>query len=278
MKKILKYSFFVIFSLLFNFVFAQSTPKDEESLKKMLLDFAKAYENLPNTKKKETVLQYISPELVSMNILSRVDGKIQGSTGDFQIFSDYLDKVIRTENFKVTYKVSEINAVKVRGTTGVIVYTVDYEFAKDGTAWSQGIETVMMTCQKQGAGWKVLHFTFVNVEDQKFKGTCLCEFFKAPSGDFVAKTTVPNGKTYTTELNNFVFRNTPTETIISVNEQNYVWKKSDRTITTNPIKVAKDSSEIITLGKADSEEEAIVLIIQQSLYVENCASFKIKSK
>jgi hypothetical protein len=262
-------------------VYAQPSQNkaDEEAIKKQLYAFAKAYSDIPATKRKESVLDFMSPDLISTNIVSRIDGKVSGDYGDYKSFEGYLDKLTKEENLKIVYKVTGIDKVYVRGTTGVIVYSIDYEFAKEGSTWWRGNETVMMLMRKVGTEWKINHFTFINVEDEKFKGTCICETFVAETGDYVAKTTVPSGKSYSTSLKIFDFKGADNiDRTINIDEYSFIWKAANGEILANNEKASKKTPLANSIGMAKNKEEAVVLILEKIIFGENCAEVKVKGK
>ncbi|TAE00894.1 MAG: hypothetical protein EAZ97_04585 [Bacteroidetes bacterium] len=250
---------------------------DELEIKKLLYAYADAYVKLPQNKKKEAILDYVDEDLTSMNVISAVNGKVSTTVADYKTLSNFLEKIIQTPNFKIKYEVTEIVKTQVRGTTGLIAYSVDYDFTREGMTWSKGSETVLMTLKKDETKWKIVHFTFVNIEDEKFKGTCLCELFKGETGDYVAKTTVPAGKNYDTKLSNFDFRSDPEtgERTIVVEDKSFKWKSSGEVLTA-PEKTGKGTNTETVLGSAKNKEEAVTLILQQSLFTKNCASFTMK--
>ncbi len=267
--------FMMVMLLFFNVLQAQPSKSkaDEEALKKTLYGFAKAYSALPDSKKKQDVLVHIADNLTSTNITARINGSISTDNGDFAMFSSYLNKVVQTENFKIIYDVKDIIKTQVRGTNAVMVYEVYYEFAKDGSVWSKGTETVSMLFHKYGNKWKIQHFTFFNIEDQKFKGACLCEVFSAPTGDYVAKTTVPAGKSYMTSLTNYVFKGDPQlDRQITVDNYKFTWKSNGELIAESAAPEGT-TLEDKNLGNAMTKDEAVMLILEQFLFKNNCSKF-----
>lgn len=269
------FSVFLIVSVFAsNNAYGQSKNKaDVNALKKTLYAFAKAYSNLPTTKSKKDILKHVADNLTSTNIVARINGVTSTDHGNFGTFSSYLNKIIRTENFKVVYEVLDIVKVHLRGTNAVVVYEVKYEFAKGGTVWSKGKETVSMLFHKYGTKWKIQHFTFFNLEDQKFKGACLCEVFSAPTGDYVAKTTVPTGKSYTTSLTNYIFKgDSRLDRKIIVDDYKFRWKANGEIIAESaPPKGVNLKNK--HLGNANSKGKAVMLILKEFLFKHNCSKF-----
>ncbi len=278
---------FSLLSLLSFFIvstsqFAQGQPsksrEDEEELKKTLYAFAKAYSSLPKTKKRDEVLKHVADNLTSTNITARVNGSITTDNGTFGMFAAYLNKVSRTENFGIVYEVKDIIKTQIRGNNAVMVYEVYYEFTKDGTVWSKGTETVSMLFHKYGEVWKIQHFTFFNIEDQKFRGACLCEVFSAPTGDYVAKTTVPAGKSYITSLTNYIFKGAPElDKQVIVDNYKFTWKANGELIAES---VAPEGVTLTNkaLGNASTKDEVVVLILQEFLFKNNCSKLVKKGR
>ncbi len=252
--------------------FAQPTQskQEEDAIRRRIYAFADAYAKLPQTQKRSTVLDFVSEDLTSVNIITRVNGNVNYLNGDYKVFDSYLQKLETTESLKITYKITNIEKILVKNGTAVVVYSVEYEFAKEGSAWSRGTEIVTIALRKVGNMWKILHFTFVGIEDEKFKGTCLCEIFSSGGGDLVAKATVPSGKSYSTDLNNFVFKGAEyADRTIMVNNFEFTWKPTGELY-------PKGGGSDKFIGTAKTKEDAAIMLMQNVLYVNNCSELKVK--
>ncbi|MEN7547043.1 hypothetical protein AAG747_03945 [Rapidithrix thailandica] len=256
---------------------AQNAKADEQKLKKITQEYAKAYANITKSKDKSSVLKFLAPNFQSTSILSKVSGQVKVISQGYEEFSSYLEHVMREDDLVVKYDVKEILHNAIKGNTGVVVYVVDYEFQKEGTTWSKGSETVTLTFQKNGNDWKIIHFSFVGMEDEKNKGACLCELFVANTGDYVAKTTVPTGKNYQTILSNFVFSTKGEYTSVKIDGKYFKWKNTGEVLWENAPSSSEDGAvKDKQVGVASNKDEVVIVIVKNVLYEENCASFKVK--
>jgi len=170
---------------------------------------------------------------------------------------------------KINYAITKITESYSKGKTGYVSYNVDYENIRDGEIWVKGQETVTLVFRKVKDSWLIVHYTVVVFEDEKFKGPCLCELF-ASTANFVAKTTIPQGKGYSTENLTFSFTVMDNKQVILLNQKPYLWEANG-----NVWEVDKDNKPIRGLGLASERPEAVYIIVKD-IYKEPCASFKVK--
>ena len=213
--------------LLMNRGYAQ---KPETEIDNTVRDFAKAYENVTKTRDKESVLKYLSKDLFSTIVKSNVVdnfGLIQSSYSDFE---GYLDQLLRTDGVSMKYQINDILRSKVRGKTGVVVCDVSVAVSSKGAVWSKGSEITTFTLKKFKDGWKILYFNVISLDEEQNKGTCLVQIYTSNNNNYVAKTIVPDGDSYKTNLNTFEF-NKGSAGLIYINmdsESTYSWKREDR--------------------------------------------------
>ncbi|MCG8306595.1 MAG: hypothetical protein MI975_04330 [Cytophagales bacterium] len=246
--------------------------KPEAEIERFIRDYAKAYENITKSRDKQSVLKFVSKDLFSTIIKSNVVdnfGLIQSSYADFDA---YLEQLIRTEGMQVDYSIKNFLRSKVRGRTGVVVAEVALQVSSKGEIWNRGTEITTFTLKQFKSGWKILNFNVVSLEEEQNKGTCLTELFKASTGNYMVKTIVPKGDTYQSNVNNFEFN--PGNGIIYINldgENNYSWLR-DGPIT----RLASGSQPEKVVGEGIDEYDAILTIIKEDLYKNNCTDFKNK--
>jgi len=262
----------MILGMLFLGITTSFAQKPEAEIEQFIRDYANAYENITKTRDKESVLKFVSKDLFSTIIKSNVVdnfGLIQSSYGDFD---SYLDRLLMSDGVSVNYDIKDILRSKVRGRTGVVVCEIGVQVSSQGEVWNKGTELTTFTLKNFKEGWKILHFTVVSLEEEQNKGTCLTEFFSATSGNYVVKTIVPKGSTYETTLNTFEFSRTQGMNYISLNDETtYSWLRE------GPVtRMAQGDNPEKTLGTAVDEMEAVLVIVQQDLYAENCTDFKRK--
>ncbi len=259
-------------ALMLLFVQISHAQKPEAEIERFVKDFSKAYENIVNTRDKESVLKYVSKDLFSTIVKSNVVDKfglIQSTYGDFEA---YLDKILRSEGMTVQYSIKDILRSRVRGRTGVVVAEIAVQISSRGEIWNKGTEITTYTLKNFNDGWKILHFNVVSLEEEQNKGTCLTEFFSATSGNYVVKTIVPKGATYETNLNTFEFNKASGLVYINLdNETTYSWMREGPVV-----QLSQGNTPEKTLGAAVDEMEAVLVIIEQGLYAENCTDFRRK--
>lgn len=246
--------------------------KPEAELERFVKDYAKAYENITKTRDKQSVLKFVSKDLFSTIIKSNVVdnfGLIQSSYADFD---GYLEQLIRTEGMLVNYDIKSILRSKVRGRTGVVVAEIGIQVSSKGEIWNKGTEITTFTLKQFKDGWKILNFNVVSLEEEQNKGTCLTELFKASTGNYMVKTVVPKGETYESNVNNFEFNPGNGIVYISLDGENaYSWFR-DGPIT----KLAQGTQPEKVVGPAIDEYDAVLTIIKDDLYSNNCTNFKNK--
>ncbi len=262
--------FFLIAALfLFQVSYAQ---KPEAEIEQLIKDYAKAYENITKSRDKESVLKYVSKDLFSTIIKSNVVDNFGLIQSTYEDFDNYLEQLLRTDGMSVNYSVKDILRSKVRGRTGVVVCDVAVQVSSRGEIWNKGSEITTFVLKQFKDGWKILNFNVVSLEEEQNKGTCLTEVFKANSGNYMVKTIVPKGSTYETNVNNFEFN--PGSGIIYISldgENSYSWLR-DGPIT----KLASGTQPEKVIGPGIDEYDAVLTIIKQDLYSNNCLNFKNK--
>ena len=261
--------FFILSVFIFQVGMAQ---KPEAEIERFVKDYAKAYENITKSRDKQTILKFVSKDLFSTIIKSNVVdnfGLIQSSYADFDA---YLEQLIRTEGMQVNYGIKSILRSKVRGRTGVIVAEIDIQVSSKGEIWNKGTEITTFTLKQFKSGWKILNFNVVSLEEEQNKGTCMVELFKANTGNYMVKTIVPKGETYESNVNNFEFN--PGNGIVYISldgENSYSWLR-DGPIT----KLASGNQPEKVVAHAIDKYDAVLTIIKEDLYKNNCTNFKNK--
>ncbi len=242
---------------------------DAKTLEKLTRDFATAYHKVTTTKDKNSVLKYLDPKLTSLLINTNILDKVSNLRSDYNGFDQYLTQIISTEGMKINYVVKDISRSYVSGNTGVVVYSVAFENIRDKEIWVKGNETVTMVFRKTDDDWKVIHYTVVGFEDEKFKGPCFCELF-ASTANFVAKTTIPQGKGYSTENLMFSFTIMDNKQFILLDQRPFLWESNG-----NVWEMSDKNEPKRKLGVASERPEAVYTIVKD-LFKEPCASFKVK--
>jgi hypothetical protein len=254
-------------------------PKEEAELRTIFGEFINAYATLETHKDKFSVLKHMAKEVQSTIIFFYVGGRANTIVGDYAGFSTFMDKLINTQGLSIKYEVVKVPRIYVSGGRGVVVYVVEYDVQKNGSSWSKGNETVTLTYKKIGGEWKILQYSIVNIEDEKLRGACICELYGDGTGDYVAKTTIPNGRTYDTDLNTFEFTKIGEDRIIKTAKGAYRWDK-DGTVFLRESALPGVNAKETFLGKAATfdKKDVLTMILKKHIYVETCTEIKINEK
>ena len=252
---------------------AQDEAKVKAELTKFLQEFAADYEALPKTKNKQKVLKYFSSNATYTIYSLNISGRSRVANFAIKDFGDYLESIVQSSDITLGYQVSNQHFTFIGQDLATFVYSVRYETKEADGIWVKGDESVTMAARRVEGRWEVMHFTIVQIEDEKLKGTCLCELFiaEADNAEVVAKTTIPSGKSYSTRFDNFEFRPMDNgDQIIKVSGKVYKQMASGAL-------VQIVEGEEVSLGISNSKRETVLNIISLSLYKESCAQLKAKT-
>ncbi|TAE46895.1 MAG: hypothetical protein EAZ89_19175 [Bacteroidetes bacterium] len=252
-------------------LFAQTDEALRKELDQFLNGFVQDYVSLPKTKNKQNFLKYFAKDATSNLFSYNISGSSRVSNSDYAGLDSYLDNIIRSSGITLGYEVTEKHYTYVSPNLATIVYRINYETKEENGIWVKGIETVTMALEKVGNAWLVMHYTVFQIEDEKLKGTCICELFIAETddGEVVAKTTIPSGRSYNTKFDNFEFRTVGTEQIIRVGNASFKRKA-------NGSLVQLEGDEEKELSISNSKKESVLSIILNSLYKDSCTRLKEK--
>lgn len=253
-------------------LFAQDDVDERQVLENMLMDFAEAYESLPETKNVESVLKYFSKDATSNIFVFNISGKSRVQNFKTIVgFEAYMNKIIASEGIVFKYDITDIVDVTVGEGIASVVYKVDYEIKETDGLWVKGKETVTLALEKKKGNWVIEHYTFIQMEDEKLKGTCLVEMFVGDTNaeSIVTRTVVPNGRAYSSKFDNFEFRSIEGDWVIKVQDNLY------KRLKTGPLyQISEEGEE--ELGAPTSKKATIMMIIEDSLYKDSCARLKVK--
>lgn len=246
----------------------------ETTIKQHLQSFAEAYAKLPESKNKQSVLRHFSRDMQSNIFYFGISGRTRATNSNYEGFSVYLDKLLSASGMMIKYDVKEVLYVRVIDDVATAVVNVTYEMKEEDGIWVKGEETASYALQKQADGWKIVHLTVMGMEDEKLKGSCLCELFveEGSASGVVTKTTVPAGRSYSTHFNDFSFRASEGNWIIKAGDKLYRWERAG-----NLFKM--DESGIVqpAIGSSNSKKDIVLLILAKDLYGDNCANIKVKA-
>ncbi|MEM7374784.1 MAG: nuclear transport factor 2 family protein [Bacteroidota bacterium] len=274
MKFFRKYFFYLI-AVSFLTLPLTSAAQDQEAIEKELTEFLKAfgkdYVNVPTTKNTESVLKYFARDAKSNLFIFGISGRARVQNSDRDGFEAFLKTIIRSSGIQLGYDIGDIHFTNTSEEIATLAYAVNYEIKEDDGIWVKGNETVTMALEKRKEGWKIVHYTILQIEDEKLKGSCLCELFTAegPEAEVVTKTTIPSGQSYSTKFDNFEFRKSGEDQVVRVGEQTFKRMKSGEVLHLG-------EEEETSLGVSSSKRETVLTILRDHLYKDSCASLRTK--
>lgn len=248
----------------------------EKLLASNVRDFIQSYAAISETGDKEAVLRYLSPKSQSTIFYFSISENVRLQNSNYEGFSTYLEKLSNTVGMDVKYEFKEIIRNHVNGDVAIVIAIIDYELKETGGFHVRGSETVSFAWKKIGNSWKIVHFMVMGIEDEKLRGTCLCEVFASSEGKYVVRTTMPGGRSYQTSYHEFHARKTGGATIIKTTDNEMFTMKSDGEVwlRDNSSSSVDKMHEVQPLGKARDVKEAILLIIREHLHEDHCTNIK----
>jgi hypothetical protein len=246
----------------------------ENSIKQHIQSFADAYATLPESRNKAFVLSHFSKDMQSNIFYFGISGRARVTNSNYAGFSEYLDKMLRASGVMIKYDIKNFLYVRSIDDMATAMINVAYELKEDDGIWVKGEETASYALRKQADGWKIVHMTIMGMEDEKLKGNCLCELFveEGNATGVVAKTTVPSGRSYTSNFNDFDFRNADGSWMIKSGNNTYRWDRSG-----DVFKIDESGADPKPIGSSSSKKEIVLILLSKDLYGDNCANIKVKA-
>ncbi|WP_448519530.1 hypothetical protein [Rhodoflexus sp.] len=259
----------------------KSSAQQPSEIRKLTISFVENYGKFTQTKDKSSVLKFMHDKVTASLFNANVMGRYRSFTGDYQGLDEHLTKLANADNLNLNYKLTGIAAEHLSEDIGSVVYTADYQMEREGSVWEKGTEQVTLVFKKFGNEWKIVYYNTINIEDEKLRGDCFCEIFESKPGNFVTKTTLPGGRGYTEDLQNFEFLQRPEGRVIRSGMQIFRWSDAGE-ISYTPQRDSKPSSvapaEVKLPGSATERDQAIMLILKEVNYKESCANIKVRRK
>ncbi len=264
------------FVLLLSIIFLTSAVKvdpqqDKEALEKLILESTKALSDYHKKKNKSAVLKHFHERMLIDFTYISIAGKVNNERIDYNEFAAHLDEISHGK-MGFTHDV-EIMRTYITGDIGVVSLTEDYEMKYNGEVLNKGSQLITTTAKKFGNEWKIIRMTVIEVENEKLKGTCLCEIFSGngPKGEMIAKVTSPGGKNYNSDMFNFSFsKENKVKTLVTMEDTKYTWENSFSLWT-----VDADGNKVKQVGQAASEGDVIKLLVSKK-FTDHCTDFRVR--
>ena len=254
-----------------------SDKTSEEQLKGYIYDFCQAYENLPSSKDKNSVLRYISKKATYAIFYFNVSNRVRQATFTYDGFNTYLDRLTQTEGMEIVYNVQDILRIYVNDEVATTAFSVNYEIKQADGFHVKGNENVTFGWKKINDLWQVVHFTVLGTEDEKLRGTCLCEVFASRGRNYIVRTTVPAGKSYTKGFHEFDTRVVDKEAYLKLNSDGSVFRLNPEGELWEQEGQFNDPGSqvgIKKLGMTRDIKGAVLLIVKSHIYPDNCTNIK----
>lgn len=134
-----------------------------------------------------------------------------------------------------------------------------------------GSQIVTFILKKTNNIWKVYSYSLTETTDEKHKGDCFCTLFKKGTANYASKLRVPAGSNYSDHLDVFSFQKEGINTVIIAGTKSYKWVEGANVYEQNEI---GETSTL--LGKAQTAEEVVLLILKKGMYKDNCVDVVLK--
>ncbi|MBX2843389.1 MAG: nuclear transport factor 2 family protein [Flammeovirgaceae bacterium] len=244
---------------------------EEDALASLVKESSKALADYQSTKNKTGVLKYFHEKMVIDFTFISVNGRVRNERISYEEFSTHLD-VFSHERMGRTHDI-EVFKTFVNQDIGVVNYTEDYEVTFGEEVLTKGSQVITATAKKFGNTWKIIRITVVEMESEKFKGSCLCELYEGTSatGNFITKTTVPGGKNYTSNMNHFtVVKKNRGTVLINMDGENFIWENN-----LNIFEAKEDGSKGKKIGIGTNSNEVIQSLIKFE-FSEQCTDLVLR--
>ncbi|WP_157637706.1 nuclear transport factor 2 family protein [Flexithrix dorotheae] len=254
-----------------NFGKLMAADPEEEALANLVKESSKALANYHASKDKGAVLKYFHEKMVIDFTFISVSGKVRNERISYEEFATHLD-AFSHERMGRTHDIDVLKTI-VHQDIGVVNYTEDYEVTFGEEVLTKGSQVITATAKKFGKTWKIIRITVVEMESEKFKGSCLCELYEGTSatGNFITKTTVPGGKNYTSNMNHFTVTKKDRGTVlINMDGENFIWENN-----LNIFEAKEDGSKGTKIGIGTNSYEVIQTLIKAE-FSEHCTDLVLR--
>lgn len=249
--------FIYIFIALFisNFLIAQNT--DEQAIKFEFQKYLTSLVGISETQSTEGIYNsFFTKDFESQVSYLTVSGVSKIEKNEKQ--NPYLEQFFKTPDLKVDLTERETEVI-VKGRNGVLFFDGEFTVTQNtGDLILRGKVFLILNYRNTDDSWKISHIfgSIVNLEEKK--GDCNCKIFDAETGEYIVKTSLPEGETYTSVNNEVKIKNGE----IVFNEKTYQWDGST---------VSLEGTEIGTAG----DNKTAIRVVSQNYYEEKCFTMKV---
>jgi hypothetical protein len=254
MKKTKVFNLVTAVLLLANYVgFSQEKP-----VLNLLNQYVDAFNNLSNTKEKNTVLSLFDSKYKNNTAYVGLSGVIKRTTTGFEQLSTQLDQTLKNKkyNFKIT--VREIVHESQKERAGTVSALVNFESKVDGKVAETGTILMNLVGSLIKGEWKIIHNNTIRVSEGKDIGNCVSYLFSKGASFFGAETYYPGGVEYNNEFQSFRVINRDGKRIIKGNIKDYEWSENGDVL-----------EGALKVGNASTPEEAVKTVLNY-VYADSC--------
>ncbi len=268
MKYSIKLLTVVSFILAFQTVFAQN---DEAEIKKLVYKLTGTNVGEVNGKNYQGILSAFSKNAQFKYIDIGINNRYRESEGDFKFYRKRLSDIIAMDGLTVSGKIVKEPIIHVNNGLGVINYAIRANAKINGEQAMSALQSVTAVAEKEKGVWKIIRYNAVLSIDALFKDDCVADISSLSSNGkkYLTKTRIPGGNMFLFENNDFTFTTTADGNYIYSMDYKYEWLK-DKTINL----IDTYDEKVTQLGKAESRKDALVIILKNHIYKDNCINFK----
>jgi len=240
--------------------------KDEATIRKQITNFTSAFSEFTAKKDKNVVLRLMTPDASANITYIDLNNNVRSRYYNYASFVNRLDAFIASGQVK-RYSNTVIHSVKVNGNIGVVSLSNNVSLNQGSETLLKGSQIATFVMKKINNLWKIHSYSLTETTDEKYKGDCYCDLFSKGTSDYASKVKVPTGSNYTDNLDIFSFRQESNNTYIIVGDKNYKWVENINIYTLD-----ESGQTVRLLGKARNQQEAVIVILKNDLYMENCTN------
>ncbi|MEH0158333.1 hypothetical protein V6R21_30030 [Limibacter armeniacum] len=244
---------FILGTLISAPLFAQQEAPDQD-----IKSFLEEIESSDVSKR----LDYIDPNCKINYVLVRLNGNIGTQT------YTYDDLVKRAEynrinNLSFKTSIKSVNT-HTAADASICEYTREFEIFKGEEKIAENTQVITAVLKKVNDDWKIVQMNISELEQNKEKGTCLCEVYGGPQDEYIVKAIIPAGDHYETQMDNYTLSGNDGDKVIKTAKGKYLLRN-------NEVFMMENEKAVKSLGNATKDEEAFLLILKQQ-YSQQCSN------
>lgn len=230
----------------------------EKPVLNLLNEYVKAFNNLSNTKEKNTVLSLFDSKYKNNTAYVGLSGVIKRTTTGFDQFSNQLDQTLKNQKYNFKMTIRDIVHESQKEKAGTVSALVNFESKVDGKVAETGTILMNLVGTLIKGEWKIIHNNTVRVSEGKDIGNCVSYLFSKGTAFYGAETYYPGGVEYNNEFQSFRVVTRDGVRVIKGNIKDYEWAENGD--------IMEGTRKI---ANATTPEEAVKAILNYA-YADSC--------